>query len=284
MTNVAYVNGEFVAEQDATISIFDRGFLFGDAIYEVVPVIDGRIANRAAHMERLARSLRELRLEAPVPLSDIPPLQDEVVSRNGITEGRVYLQVSRGPAERDFAFPAEPRPTLIMFGRQADVLDNESARNGIKVITVPDTRWARRDIKTVMLLPAALAKQQAQDAGFDDAWMVEDERVTEGSSNNAYIVIDNTIRTQPLSRSILPGCTRRAVLACAAEHGHAVIEEPFSVADAHAAAEAFMTSASGLITPVVQIDEHVLGDGRPGPLTRRLRAIYIEFARASQDE
>jgi D-alanine transaminase len=280
MSQIAYVNGEFLPEQDAKISIFDRGFLFADGIYEVVPVVGGQLINRQAHRERLTRSLREMRLQAPLSIGQIEAIQDEIVRRNQISEGRVYLQVTRGPAERDFAFPAEPQPTLIMFGRQSPLFDTPAVRNGIKVKILPENRWARRDIKTVMLIPSSLAKQQVIDEGFHDAWFSEDGLITEGTSNNAFIIKGNSIYTQPLSSDILAGCTRRTLLQLVAESDVELVEQAFSPQQAYQADEAFMTSASSTVTPVVQIDEHMLGDGTPGPLTRRLQEIYKAHANA----
>lgn len=278
-SQIAYVNGDFVPEDQAKISIFDRGFLFGDGIYEVTPVIDGRLVDRAAHMRRLMRSLGEIRLDPPVPIEDIDAIQEEVVRRNAVTEGRVYLQVSRGVAERDFPFPLDPKPSLVMFARQVPFLDTEASKRGIRVKTAPDLRWKRRDIKTVMLLASAMAKQEAIEAGFDDAWMVEGGLVTEGSSNNAYIVENGVVRTRHLSTDILPGCTRRALLALAAESDVTVEEKPFSPDEAKAADEAFITSATNLVMPVVGIDEATIGGGTPGPVTKRLRQLYIDAAR-----
>ncbi len=278
--SIAYVNGDFVSEDQAKISIFDRGFLFGDGIYEVTPVIDGRLVDREAHMARLKRSLGEVRITPPVPIEDINALQEVLVEKNGVTEGRVYLQVSRGVAERDFPFPKDPRPSLVMFARQVPFVDTEASRRGIRVMTVPDLRWKRRDIKTVMLMASALAKQEAIDAGFDDAWLVENGLVTEGSSNNAYIVKDGIIRTRHLSTDILPGCTRRALLSLAAETDVKVEEKPFSPVEAKAADEAFITSATNLVMPVVAIDDVTIGDGEPGPLTRRFRQLYVDHARS----
>lgn len=278
--NIAYVNGEFLPEDQAKVSIFDRGFLFGDGIYEVTPVIDGRLVDRAAHMSRLKRSLGEIRINPPVPLDDIDQLQADLVEKNNITEGRVYLQVSRGVAERDFPFPRDPRPSLVMFARQVPFLDTEASRRGIRVKTVPDLRWKRRDIKTVMLLASAMAKQEAIEAGFDDAWMVEDGLVTEGSSNNAYMVKDGQVQTRHLSNDILPGCTRRALLDLASETDVRVLEKPFTPEEAKAADEAFITSATNLVMPVVGIDDTVIGESKPGPLTKRLRDLYIQHARA----
>ncbi len=279
--NIAYVNGEFLPEDQAKVSIFDRGFLFGDGIYEVTPVIDGRLVDREAHITRLKRSLREVLITPPVPVEDIDSLQEALVEKNGVTEGRVYLQVTRGAAERDFPFPRDPRPSLVMFARQASFVDTEASRRGIRVKTVPDLRWKRRDIKTVMLLASAMAKQEAIEAGFDDAWMVEDGLITEGSSNNAYIVKDGLIRTRHLSNDILPGCTRRALLALVEETDVMVEEKPFSPDEARSADEAFITSATNLVMPVVGIDDQMLGDGVPGPITKRLRQLYIDNARSA---
>ncbi len=278
--SIAYVNGDFVLEDEAKISIFDRGFLFGDGIYEVTPVIDGRLVDREAHMARLRRSLREVRITPPVPVEDIDSLQEMLVEKNGVTEGRVYLQVSRGVAERDFPFPTDPSPSLVMFARQVPFVDTEASRQGIRVMTIPDLRWKRRDIKTVMLMASAMAKQEAIDAGFDDAWLVEDDLVTEGSSNNAYIVKDGVIKTRHLSTDILPGCTRRALLALAAGTDIKVEEKPFSPEEAKDADEAFITSATNLVMPVVGIDDATIGDGKPGPLTRHFRQLYIDQARS----
>lgn len=279
MSNIAYVNGDFVPEDQAKVSIFDRGFLFGDGIYEVTPVIDGKLVDRAAHMGRLKRSLGEVRIEPPVPVEEIDALQKQLVEKNAVTEGRIYLQVTRGVAERDFPFPKDAKPSLVMFARQVPFVDTEASRRGIRVKTVPDLRWKRRDIKTVMLLASAMAKQEAIEAGFDDAWLVEDGLVTEGSSNNAYIVKDGVVRTRHLSTDILPGCTRRALLALAAETDVQVEEDPFTPEEAKQADEAFITSATNLVMPVVGIDEVKLGDGTPGPLTSRLRQLYIDATR-----
>lgn len=281
--NIAYVNGELLPEDQAKVSIFDRGFLFGDGIYEVTPVIDGRLVDRAAHMGRLKRSLGEVRITPPIPLSEVDSLQEKLVAKNEVTEGRVYLQISRGVAERDFPFPKDPKPSLVMFARQVPFVDTEASKRGIRVKTVPDLRWKRRDIKTVMLLASAMAKQEAIDAGFDDAWMVEDGLVTEGSSNNAYIVRGGIIQTHHLSNDILPGCTRRALLDLASETDLEIKEKTFSPDDAKTADEAFITSATNLVMPVVGIDDTTIGNGQPGPHTKRLRDLYIKQARAQSE-
>jgi len=279
MSRIVYVNGAFVPEEDARISVFDRGFLFADGVYEVTPVLRGRLVENSGHMARLQRSLDELRMKSPVPVAEIPALMEELVARNDLLEGVVYLQVTRGAADRDFAFPKEATPTLVMFTQARAIADTAQAREGISVISLPDLRWARRDIKTVQLLAPSLQKQAAKDAGADDAWMVEDGFVTEGTSNNAYIVTrDGAIVTRHLSNEILHGITRASVLRLAAEAQMKVEERPFTIAEAQDAAEAFYTSASAFVTPVVAIDGKPVGSGAPGPVARRLREIYLTMA------
>lgn len=282
MSRIVYVNGDFVPEEEAKLSVFDRAFLFADGVYEVSAVIDGRLVDNEGHLARLERSLAELRLKAPVPLPAIPGIQRELVARNELNEGLVYLQVTRGAADRDFALPSDATPSLVMFSQQRNLLESPKAAQGIAVITTPDLRWQRRDIKTVQLLAASLAKQTAIDAGADDAWLVDDGLITEGTSSNAYIVTaDGTIVTRAPSESILQGITRGAVLRLAVEAELAVEERGFSAGEARAASEAFATSATSFVNPVVRIDGQTIGDGTPGPITLRLRDLYIEMARAS---
>ena len=284
MSRIVYVNGRFVPESEAHVSIFDRGFLFGDGVYEVSSVLDRGLVDNSAHLARLERSLGELGIALPATPDEIVRAQKELIARNDLDEGTIYLQITRGPADRDFAYPAEPKPTLVMFTQKKSILDNPLAARGITVITVPDLRWRRRDIKTVGLLAASMAKQAALDAGADDAWMVEDGVVTEGSSNNAYIVTgDGVVVTRHLGSEILHGITRAAVLRLSREHQIAVEERAFTVDEAKSAAEAFITSASSFVIPVTGIDGETIGDGRPGAITTRLREIYIESARASVD-
>ena len=282
MSRVVYVNGEYVHEEDARISVFDRGFLFADGVYEVSAVIDGGLVDNEAHLKRLERSLKELKMRCPVPLEEIPAIQRELVDVNGVDEGMVYLQVSRGVADRDFNFPKEEKPSLVMFTQSRPVSDSPKAARGIRVVSHPDIRWSRRDIKTVQLLAQSLAKEAALSAGADDAWMVEDGFVTEGSSNNAFIVTaDGVLVTRQLGTSILHGITRRAVMEIAAEEGLTVEERPFTIEEAQGAAEAFSTSASALVMPVISIDHKTISQGVPGPVTQKLRARYIELARES---
>ena len=281
MSRIVYVNGDYLAEEDARISVFDRGFLFGDGVYEVSMVLDGKLVDNEAHLARLERSLSELSMPAPADGVEILAIQRQLIARNGIDQGIVYLQVTRGAADRDFPYPAGATPSLVMFTQKKNLLDSPTARDGIAVITVPDIRWQRRDIKTVGLLASAMAKQAALDAGAGDAWMVEDGLVTEGSSNNAYIVtMDGRIVTRELSNKILHGITRRAILRLAAREGLALEERGFTPAEAYDAAEAFSTSASAMVQPVVRIDGRILGNGVPGPVTTKLRDLYIEMARA----
>ena len=284
MNRIVYVNGQFVPESEAQVSVFDRGFLFGDGVYEVSSVLDRGLVDNAAHLVRLARSLGELGMDAPISPEEIVRAQKELIARNDLDEGIVYLQITRGPADRDFAYPAEPKPTLVMFTQRKPLVDNPLAARGITIATVPELRWQRRDVKTVGLLAASMAKQAALDAGADDAWMVEDGFVTEGSSNNAWIVTrGGVVVTRHLGNKILHGITRAAVLRLARECQIAIEERPFTVDEAKRAAEAFITSASSFVIPVVGIDGETIGDGRPGPTTSRLREIYIESARASVD-
>ena len=281
MSRIVYVNGDFVPEEEARISVFDRGFLMADGVYEVTPIVDGKLVENDGHMQRLQRSLDLLEMPSPVPVADIPALMAELVARNGVTEGAIYLQVTRGAADRDFVWPENPAPSLVMFTQAKPVVDTRAAREGLRVVTLPDIRWARRDIKTVQLLAPSWTKMQARKHGADDAWMVMDGLVTEGTSSNAWIVTrDGAIVTRPLSDDILHGITRASVLRVAQEAQMRVEERPFTPAEARDAAEAFVTAASAFVTPVVTIDGVALGDGKPGPVSRRLRELYLEAVRA----
>ena len=284
MSRIFYVNGSFVDEQDAKISVLDRGFLFADAVYEVSSVLNGKLIDNRAHLARLKRSLNELSMAPACSDEELVSAQNRLLELNNLKEGLLYLQVSRGVADRDFAFPKNPTSSLVMFTQEADLINRPTAKTGIDVISVPDIRWARRDIKTVGLLAPSLAKQQALDAGAHDAWMVEDGFVTEGTSNNAYIVHgDNVIQTRHLGNEILSGITRDAVLRFAGEAGYTVVEEPFSVDQVKAASEAFFTSASAFVIPVVSMDGDSIGTGKPGPVSMRLRELYIETALKRED-
>ena len=281
---IVYLNGEYLPESEAKISIFDRGFLMADAVYEVTSVLEGKLIDFDGHCARLARSLRELDMQAPCSDSDLLAIHRALVTQNALAEGLIYLQITRGnPGDRDFAYPpAETPPTLVLFTQaKTNLADNPAARTGWKVISVPDIRWARRDIKTTQLLYPSMAKMAAKAAGCDDAWLVEEGHVTEGTSNNAYIIKGNRIITRGLSNAILHGITRSAVLRFAAEAQMEVEERPFTVPEAQTADEAFITSAGTFVIPVVQIDGTDIGAGTPGPRASRLREIYIDEMRRS---
>ncbi|MEC3950455.1 D-amino-acid transaminase [Sphingobium sp. HWE2-09] len=281
-TAIAYLNGRFLPLEDARISPLDRGFLFGDGIYEVAAVIDGKLVDSASHLARLQRSTAAIGIALPLDPAEIEAAQKQLIACNHLNEGLVYLQITRGAdSTRDFIPPADLQPTVFMFVQDKPFLDVPAVKTGIAVATMPDLRWARRDIKSVGLLAQAMAKQAARDAGAQEAWMVEDGFVTEGASSTAFIVTDEGIVTRPYSQAVLAGCTGAALTALAEESGLAVIRRPFTVDEALAAKEAFITSASTLCLSVVRIDGHPIGDGRPGPVATRLRALYIDFARAT---
>ncbi|MFT6303707.1 MAG: D-alanine transaminase [Granulosicoccus sp.] len=284
MSRTFYVNGEFVAEENAKVSVLDRGFLFADGVYEVSTILKGRLIDNTAHMRRLARSLSELAMAAPCSDAEILEAQLKLIDVNKLDEGLLYLQVTRGVADRDFAYPANTKSSLVMFTQAKNLLNSPMAEQGMHIISIPDQRWKRRDIKTVGLLAPCMGKQAAVDAGVHDAWMLEDGLVTEGTSNNAYIVTkDKKIQTRHLGHEILSGITRHAVLKFATRAGYTVVEEPFTIEEAREASEAFITSASTFVMPVVNIDGVALGDGKPGPVSLELRKIYIQTALEYQD-
>lgn len=281
MSRIVYVNGDYVPEEDAKISIFDRAFLFADAIYEVTAILDGKLVDYDAHMERLHRSLNELGMAQPASDAEIREMHEQLMARNNLTNGMIYMQITRGVAERDFAYPEADAPqTMIAFTQEKDLANSKQARTGIKIVSIPDIRWQRRDIKSTGMLAQAMGKQAAKDAGVSDAWMVEDGYVTEGTSNTAFIVVDgNKLITRPLSNAVLPGITRRTILKLAETGAITVEERPFTIEEAKGADEAFITSASSFVMPVVEIDGTMVGGGQPGPVTRQLREVYLEEAR-----
>ena len=282
MSRIFHVNGAWVAQEAAQVSVLDRGFLFADAVYEVTAVLDGRLVDLDGHLARLGRSLAALGMALPAPEAELADLHREAVARNGLTEGMVYLQVTRGVAERDFLIRPGAAPGIVLFTQSRALVESPAARTGIRVVSRPDLRWGRRDIKTVQLLAASLAKSEAVAAGADDAWLVEaDGTVTEGSSSNAWILTaEEVLVTRALSPAILPGITRAAVLKLAGETGLRLEVRAFSIAEARTAREAFVTAASSFVLPVISIDGAVIGEGSPGPVTRRLRELYIAEARA----
>lgn len=280
MTRTIYINGHYVAEDEAKVSVFDRGFLFADGIYEVSAVIDGKLIDNDLHLARLERSVKEIAIPLPLDQAAIREVQAELIRRNALQEGVVYLQVTRGVAERDFGFADDMKPTFVAFTQAKNITGAASIKNGVAVDVIPDSRWARRDIKTIMLLAQVLAKKTAKANGFHEAWLTEDGYVTEGASSTAFIIThDGVIVTRPNSNAVLPGCTKLAVMKLAEEQGLRIEERLFTVDEAIAAREAFLTSASSLVTPVVRIGDTDVADGKPGPMTMRLLDVYLELAR-----
>ncbi|MBO6775350.1 MAG: D-amino-acid transaminase [Marinibacterium sp.] len=283
MTRTVYLNGDYLPEDEAKVSVFDRSFLMADGVYEVTSVLGGKLIDFNGHLVRLERSLNELDMEKPEAFDELLEIHRKLVELNDIEDGLIYLQVSRGSAgDRDFAFPDPElvKPTLVLFTQNKPGLaDSPAAQAGIKIISIEDIRWGRRDIKTVQLLYPSMGKMMAKKAGCDDAWMVEDGAVTEGTSNNAYIVKGGKIITRHLSTDILHGITRAAVLRFAREAQMEVEERAFTIEEAQDADEAFITSASSFVMPVVEIDGKPLGDGAPGSVALRLREIYLDESR-----
>lgn len=283
MSRIVYVNGDYLPEEDAKISIFDRSFLMADGVYEVTSVLGGKLIDFDGHKARLERSLSELDMDKPEAFDDLLDIHRELVAKNDIDEGMIYLQVSRGSAgDRDFVFPDPEvtKPTLVLFTQtKPGLADSAVAKQGIKVISIDDIRWGRRDIKTTQLLYPSMGKMMAKKLGKDDAWMVADGKVTEGTSNNAYIVTGNKIITRELSNDILHGITRAAVLRFAREAQMEVEERSFTIDEAKEADEAFITSASTFVMPVVEIDDTPIGTGEVGKVAPRLREIYLEESR-----
>lgn len=275
MSRIVYVNGEYVPEEKAKVSIFDRGFVFGDGVYEVVPVIRGRLADRDYFLQRLASSLDKLGIAWPCSETDYQEVLEQLVARNSLEEGIVYTQVTRGASDRQFTFPANTPSSMAAFTQVMPLIDNPAAANGITVVTTAEIRWLRRDIKSLNLLAQVLAKQYAADHDAGEAWMIEDGLVTEGASSTAYIVNEGRVITRPLSNLILPGIRRRRLLELADGEGIACEERPFSLGEALAADEAFISSATTILHPVINIDGNRIGDGKPGPVSCRLRQSYV---------
>jgi D-alanine transaminase len=282
---IAYVNGRYVRQADACVHIEDRGYQLADAVYEVWAVFDGKLADAEGHFARLGRSLGELRIAQPMDRRALEVVLRETLRRNKVRDGVLYLQVSRGVAPRDHAFPKSPvAPAVVITAKAVDRAGAEAkAAKGIGVVTLPETRWARCDIKTVGLLPNAMARQTAAEAGAGEAWFVDDMGlVTEGAASNAWIVDgDGVLRTRDTNANILRGVTRFTLIDLIRESGLKVDERPFTVAEARTAREAFITGAGALVTPVVRVDDAPVGDGVPGPVAMRLRSLYIERARAT---
>ena len=286
MGRIAYVNGRFVRHGDAAVHIEDRGYQFADGIYEVWAISGGALTDAAGHFARLERSLGELQIPMPMSPAALTVVLKEAVRRNRLRDGLLYLQVTRGVAPRDHAFPTRPtRPGVVVTAKPVDWAAAEAkAAQGVSVITTPETRWGRCDIKSVALLPNVLAKQAAREKGAYEAWFVDDlGLVTEGSSSNAWIVDrDGVLRTRDLNANILRGITRSSLIGLIAEAGLQMSERPFTAEEAKAAQEAFVTAASTLVMPVVRVDGAIIGDGKPGPVATRLRALYLSHAQAKR--
>jgi len=274
-----YINGEFKKEDEAKVSIFDRGLLFSDSVYEVTSVINSKLIDFKYHVERLDRSMNELKFKTLIDHDEILAFHRKLIELNNLKEGMIYTQVTRGVVDRSFDMPKQAiKPTVLAFTQEKKILESDTAKNGIKVMTLEDMRWKRNDIKTTQLLYASMAKSEATAKGFDDAWMLRQGYITEGSSNNVWIIRSKNIMTRQSDNLILSGITRAVVLECAKKLDYEVITKNFTKVDAESADEAFMTSATGLITPVVKINSSQIGDGKPGNFTKSLRAEYIKRA------
>ena len=283
MSRTVYLNGQYCAEEQASVSIFDRGLLFADAIYEVAGVLEGKLLDFPSHMQRLQRSLGEMGIPAPLAHDEILATMRDLVRMNTVDEGLVYMQITRGSeGDRDF-LPGTTslHPTVFMFTQEKGDAEKQAHETGIVMASAPDIRWARRDIKTTALMGSVFAKQIAKAAGADEVLMHQDGYVTEGGATSFYIVKDGTLITRPLSNDILHGCTRKALLALVETGDVALDERLFTLEEAHSADEAFITGASTFVCPVVKIDDALLGDGTPGPVTRKLQSIYLDHVRAN---
>ncbi len=279
MTRTVYVNGVFVDESEARVSIFDRGFLFADGIYEVVAVMDGKLIDFDGHMSRLRRSLRAIGIPESMTEDELLAVIRQLVGVNKLDEGLVYMEITRGVADRDFVYARDLEPSVVMFSQVKSLVENQATREGVRLKSVEDLRWARRDIKSVGLLAQVLAKQTARDAGAYEALMIKDGHVTEGGSSSAYIIKDGVVITHPLTNDILPGITRASLLKLVKANEISLDERTFTLEEAYAADEAFITAASTYVCPVVAIDDRPIGDGMVGPVVRKLQQVYIDHAR-----
>jgi D-alanine transaminase len=274
-----YINGAFKKEDEAKVSVFDRGLLFSDSLYEVTTVINGKLIDFNNHMKRLDRSMTELKFKKLLNHLDILIFHRKLIELNNLKEGMIYLQVTRGIADRSFDMPKDKiEPTVLAFTQEKKIIDSESAKNGIKVMTLDDLRWKRCDIKTTQLLYASMAKTEATEKGFDDAWMLREGYVTEGSSSNAWIIKGKIIMTRQSDNLILSGITRDAIFKCAKDLGYEVVTKNITLPDAQSASEAFITSATACVMPVVKINASQIGDGKPGKFVTALREEYIKQA------
>jgi len=280
MDKTVFLNGNYLPEEEAKISVFDRGFLLADGVYEVVPVLQGTMIDVAPFLERFEHSLGALGLDWPMSKDACIDMLKQMIEKNSLKEGGIYMQVTRGVAPRVFEFPKGLQPTFMAFTFEKNILNSPQAKHGVKVVTVEDIRWKRRDIKSIALLGQCIAKEEAVSEGAYEGWMVEDGYVTEGTSSSAYIVKDGTIITKPLSNAILPGIRRKLILELAPEHGIRVEQRAFTPEEAYAADEAFLSSATTMVYPIIEIDGRQIGTGNPGPVAEKLRKLYIEASLA----
>lgn len=275
-SDIVFLNGEFLPKDKAKISVFDRGFIFGDGIYEVVPVMNGKMVDKIEFWERFKRSLKEIALNFPYKDSEFESILNELIAKNALKEGGVYMQITRGIASRDFAFTKGLKPTIMAFVYAANIQNNEFANNGISVVSVPDIRWKRRDIKSISLLAQCYAKEMALNAGADEGFMVENGKVTEATSASAFIIKDKTLITKPFSNEILCGIRRQNILNFAYELGLQVEQRAFTMNDVYEADEVFISAASLPILAVVKADGKIIADGKVGEFAQKLRQRYLQ--------
>jgi len=279
LKRIVYVNGSFVREDLANISIFDRGFLFADSVYEVTGVIDSKLVDNNKHLNRLRNSLKFMSIDLTITNNEIESIQKELIEKNHLDNGIVYLQISRGSEDRDFLYSENIEPTVVMFSQRKNFFKDPKALNGISVITQEDNRWKFKDIKTTLLLGSVLAKNEARLKGADDSWYTKDGFVTEGAASNAFILNkEKVIQTHPLSSDILPGTTRSTVFEIAKLLDLTIKEEPFTVREAIDSEEAFITGAGTLVIPVIKINQHIIASGEPGEITNAIREKYLRIA------
>lgn len=282
---IVYVNGDYLGEKEAKISIFDRGFLFGDGIYEVTAILDFKLIDFCKHTSRLKSSLKKIEIKAQLNEKVILDIHKQLINFNNLSEGIIYFQVTRGSADRDFSFPKNTTPNVIAFTQKKVIIDNPLAKTGVKVITQPDNRWKRRDIKSILLLAQSMAKEEAVRKNAFESWMIEDGLVTEGTSSSSFIITKNSeIVTRPANQSILAGITRSSIIKLANKEGLEVVERAFSIEEAKNCDEAFLTSTSAFVLPIISIDGAKIKNGVPGPKTLKLRKIYIEEAKKQAQE
>lgn len=277
--SICYLNGDYIDSREAKVSIFDRGFLFADGVYEVTLVLNGQLVDNRGHLARLGRSLEKVGISKPLSDAEIIAIQEKLIADSGLSEGGVYLQITRGTEDkRDFAYKKETKPTVLLLPFAMPVLNNPAAERGVAVMSYPEIRWAHRDIKAIGLMGAVLAKNAAKAAGYDDAWFVEAGVVTESSASNAFIVKDKTIITKAANSQILDGITRTTLKRFIQENGYTLDERGFSILEAQQADEAFISSAVQLVLPVISVDGIAVGSGEAGPVAKQLRKLYIEEA------